>query len=178
MSRIGKTPIHIPKGVKIDFKNSKVKVQGEFGILEMMIPTSISLDKKNEILEIKTLNNSRKNRSLHGLYRTLISNTVFGVAKQFQKILLLKGTGYRAIVQKNTLILHLGYSHTIKIDIPTDIFIEIIKNTTIKLKSVNKEKLGLFAANIRAWRKPEPYNGKGILYENETIIRKVGKVGK
>jgi len=178
MSRIGKKPIIIPKSVKVDYKNSKIKVQGEFGVLERSIPCSIILHQKNGLLKVKIQDNSRKNRELHGLYRTLISNMVFGVSKQFQQILFLKGTGYRAIVQSNTLILHLGYSHTIQINIPTNIFVEIVKNTTIKLKSPNKEKLGLFAANIRSWRKPEPYNGKGVLYENENIIRKVGKIGK
>ena len=120
----------------------------------------------------------RNLRRLHGLYRTLINNMIIGVSEQFQLTLILKGVGYRASIQKDELILSLGYSHPVKIEIPKDISVEILQNTNINLKSCNKELLGLFASNIRAWRCPEPYKGKGILYKDEKIIRKVGKSGK
>ena len=103
---------------------------------------------------------------------------IIGVSQQFDLTLLLKGVGYRAAAQGNELVLNLGYSHPVKIEIPKEISVEVVQNTTINLKSCNKELLGLFAANIRAWRKPEPYKGKGILYKNEQIIRKAGKSGK
>jgi large subunit ribosomal protein L6 len=103
---------------------------------------------------------------------------IIGVSEQFQLTLVLKGVGYRAMVQNNEIVLSLGYSHPVKIEIPKEISVEVLQNTTINLKSCDKELLGLFAANIRAWRRPEPYKGKGILYKNEQIIRKVGKSGK
>ena len=103
---------------------------------------------------------------------------VIGVSEQFELTLILKGVGYRAIVQGKEIVLNLGYSHPVNIEIPELISVEIIQNTTVNLKSCDKELLGLFAANIRAWRRPEPYKGKGILYKNEQILRKAGKAGK
>jgi large subunit ribosomal protein L6 len=103
---------------------------------------------------------------------------VIGVSEQFEITLVLKGVGYRAAVQKNELVLNLGYSHPVILEIPEGISVEVVKNTTINLKSCDKELLGLFAANIRAWRRPEPYKGKGILYKDEQIIRKAGKSAK
>jgi large subunit ribosomal protein L6 len=103
---------------------------------------------------------------------------VIGVSEQFQITLILEGVGYRAALQNNELVLNLGYSHPVKLEIPETISIEVVQNTTINLKSCDKELLGLFASNIRAWRQPEPYKGKGILYKNEQIIRKAGKSAK
>jgi len=103
---------------------------------------------------------------------------IIGVSEQFDLTLVLKGVGYRAAVQGKEIVLSLGYSHPVTIEIPETISVEVVKNTTINLKSCDKELLGLFAANIRAWRKPEPYKGKGILYKNEQILRKAGKAGK
>jgi large subunit ribosomal protein L6 len=103
---------------------------------------------------------------------------VIGVSEQFELTLILKGVGYRAAVQGKEIVLNLGYSHPVKIEIPKDISVEVVQNTTINLKSCDKELLGLFAANIRAWRRPEPYKGKGILYKDEQIIRKAGKSAK
>jgi len=115
---------------------------------------------------------------LHGLCRTLINNMVVGVSEQFDLTLILKGVGYRAVVQGNEIVLSLGYSHPVRIEIPKTISVDVVQNTTINLKSCDKEQLGLFAANIRAWRQPEPYKGKGILYKNEQILRKAGKSAK
>jgi large subunit ribosomal protein L6 len=103
---------------------------------------------------------------------------VIGVSKQFDLTLVLKGVGYRAAVQGNDIVLSLGYSHPVKMKIPKEILVEVVQNTTINLKSCNKELLGQFASNIRSWRRPEPYKGKGILYKDEQILRKVGKSGK
>ena len=178
MSRIGKLPIIIPKNVDVNYNNSEITVTGKFGTLQAKIPDTIGIHQDESSLRISLTNESRNLRSLHGLYRTLINNMVIGVSEQFQLTLILKGVGYRAAVQGKEIILNLGYSHPVKIEIPDDISIEVVQNTTINLKSCDKEKLGLFASNIRVWRRPEPYKGKGILYKNEQIIRKAGKAGK
>ena len=178
MSRIGKLPITIPENVNVDYTDSKITVKGKFGTLENQIPDSIIVSENQGQLSVQLKEQKKNNKALHGLYRTLINNMVLGVSQQFDLTLILKGVGYRAAVQGNEIILNLGYSHPVKIEIPNGITVEIVQNTTINLKSCNKESLGLFAANIRAWRLPEPYKGKGILYKNEQIIRKAGKSGK
>ena len=178
MSRIGKLPITIPENVDIKYSDSEITVKGKFGTLQTQIPDTIRIQQEERILKVSLKNEARNLRSLHGLYRTLINNMIIGVSEQFQITLILKGVGYRAIVQGKQTILNLGYSHPVKINIPEDISIEVVQNTTLHLKSCDKEKLGLFASNIRAWRRPEPYKGKGILYKNEQIIRKAGKAGK
>ena len=178
MSRIGKLPIKVPENVSINQSGTELTVKGKFGTLELTIPDSIIINKEDSRLEIELKNDSRNVRALHGLYRTLIHNMLIGVSEQFTLTLELKGVGYRATVQEKEIVLNLGYSHPIRIEIPETISIEILQNTTINLKSCNKELLGLFAANIRAWRRPEPYKGKGILYKDEQIIRKAGKSAK
>ena len=178
MSRIGRLPITIPENVDINCSESEITVKGKFGILQTKIPDVIGITQDNSTLSVILKNETRSVRSLHGLYRTLISNMIIGVSEQFQLTLILKGVGYRAAVQGNQIVLNLGYSHPVTIDIPTTISAEIVQNTTINLKSCDKELLGLFASKIRAWRRPEPYKGKGILYKDEQIIRKAGKSGK
>lgn len=178
MSRIGKLPITIPNNVDVNYSESTIRVKGKFGELETKIPDAIEIIHEDNTLKVSLKTDGRDLRSLHGLYRTLINNMIIGVSEQFQLTLILKGVGYRAAVQKNEIVLSLGYSHPVKIEIPKDISVEVLQNTTINLKSCNKELLGLFASNIRAWRRPEPYKGKGILYKDEQIIRKVGKSGK
>lgn len=178
MSRIGKLPIQVPKNVDINYTGLDITVKGKFGSLQTTIPEVIDIIQNDNLLTINLKENTRSFRSLHGLYRTLINNMVIGVSEQFQLTLILKGVGYRATVQGKEILLNLGYSHPVKIDIPEIISVEIVQNTTINLKSCNKELLGLFASNIRSWRHPEPYKGKGILYKNEQIIRKAGKSGK
>ena len=178
MSRIGKLPITIPDSVNVNYTDSKITVKGKFGTLENRIPKSILVTEDNGQLSIKITEQKKDSRALHGLYRTLINNMILGVSQQFDLTLILKGVGYRAVVQENEIVLSLGYSHPVKITIPSTITVEVVQNTTINLKSCDKEALGLFAANIRAWRVPEPYKGKGILYKNEKIIRKAGKSGK
>ena len=178
MSRIGKLPITIPDNVEINYDGSEITVKGKFGTLQTTIPSPIKIDHGDNIVKVSVENNDRNNRSLHGLYRTLINNMVIGVSEQFQLTLVLKGVGYRAAVQGKEIVLNLGYSHPVNMTIPEDISVEVVQNTTINLKSCDKEKLGLFASNIRAWRRPEPYKGKGILYKGEQILRKAGKAGK
>ena len=178
MSRIGKLPITLPENVAVDFTKSEVTVKGKFGTLQTKIPNIIDIIKDNNILKVNLNSDSRSNRALHGLYRTLINNMVVGVSEQFQLTLVLKGVGYRAVVQGKEIVLSLGFSHPVKIEIPKDMSVEVVQNTTINLKSCDKELLGLFASNIRAWRRPEPYKGKGILYKGEQILRKAGKSAK
>ena len=178
MSRIGRLPITIPENVDINCNESEITVKGKFGILQTKIPNAIDIIQDNNTLNVILKNETRSVRSLHGLYRTLINNMVIGVSEQFQLTLILKGVGYRATVQGNQIVLSLGYSHPVTINIPPTISAEIVQNTTINLKSCDKELLGLFASKIRSWRRPEPYKGKGILYKDEQIIRKAGKSGK
>nr|YP_009496715.1 ribosomal protein L6 [Entomoneis sp.]AWT39427.1 ribosomal protein L6 [Entomoneis sp.] len=176
MSRIGKLPISVPDSVDVNLTDSEITVKGKFGTLQTEIPSVIAVTQEESTLKVSL--KEEKNKAMHGLYRTLINNMVVGVSEQFDLTLILKGVGYRAAVQGKQLVLNLGYSHPVNIDIPAEITVEVVQNTTINLKSCDKELLGLFAANIRAWRQPEPYKGKGILYKGEQIIRKAGKSGK
>ena len=178
MSRIGKLPITLPENVDINSNENEITVKGKFGTLTTTIPDMIDLNQENQKLLVTIKKETKTVRALHGLYRTLINNMIVGVSEQFNLTLELKGVGYRAVVQGKELVLSLGYSHPVKICIPEQISVEIVKNTIINLKSCDKELLGLFAANIRSWRQPEPYKGKGILYKDEQIIRKAGKSAK
>lgn len=178
MSRIGKLPVKVPSDVEVNFTNSNLVVKGKFGELTQFIPDSMELIQKNGQLTIHPKENNKNNRSLHGLYRSLINNMVIGVTKQFKICLLLQGVGYRATVQSNKLVLNLGYSHHVELIIPNGIKVNVVKSTTLNLESCEKEKIGLFASQIRSWRPPEPYKGKGILYEGEIVKRKAGKSGK
>jgi large subunit ribosomal protein L6 len=178
MSRIGKLPINIPEKVDINYTESDITVKGKFGTLQTKVPEVIYITQDGSQLKVAIKEQTRKIRSLHGLYRTLINNMVVGVSEQFDLTLILKGVGYRATVQGQEIVLSLGYSHPVKINIPEAISVEVVQNTTINLKSCDKALLGLFAANIRAWRQPEPYKGKGILYKGEQVLRKAGKSAK
>jgi large subunit ribosomal protein L6 len=178
MSRIGKLAISIPENVNVNYNDAEITVNGKFGTLSIKLPDVIALTQENQQLKVGLKNETKKVRALHGLYRTLIHNMILGVSEQFGLTLILKGVGYRAVVEGKEIVLSLGYSHPVKIEIPKEISVEIVKNTTVNLKSCDKELLGLFASNIRAWRQPEPYKGKGILYKDEQILRKAGKSGK
>ena len=178
MSRIGKLPIELPASVDVTNNNSLLTIKGKFGTLEKTIPEIFGIEQNDGTLIVRLENQTRTNKALHGLYRTLINNMVIGVSEQFLKTLMLQGVGYRASVQGKTLVLNLGFSHPVNIDIPETINVEVVQNTTINIKACDKEQLGLFAAQVRSWRPPEPYKGKGILYKDEQILRKVGKSGK
>jgi len=178
MSRIGKLPINIPTSVTVTNNGTNLIVKGEFGTLQRTIPETIEVENIDGKLIVSLKNQTRANKSFHGLYRTLINNMFIGVSEQFIITLMLQGVGYRASIDKNSLVLNLGFSHLVNIIIPDGITVEVIQNTTIILKSCDKEQLGLFAAKVRSWRPPEPYKGKGILYKGEQILRKAGKSGK
>ena len=178
MSRIGKLPINVPSGVDISCNGQDITVKGKFGTLQNQLPDSLSVEQNEGKLIVGLRNQTRTTRALHGLYRTLVNNMVIGVSEQFQLNLTLNGVGYRAAVQGKSIVLNLGYSHPIEMEIPEGISIAVTKNTQINLKACDKEQLGLFASKIRAWRPPEPYKGKGIIYEGEIVRRKAGKSGK
>lgn len=178
MSRIGKLPIKVPTTVDINVTDNNVVVKGKFGTLERIIPEVIRIEQTDGNLIVGVTNETRANKALHGLYRTLINNMLVGVSEQFIITLVLQGVGYRASVQAKSLVLSLGYSHPVNIDIPDGIEVEVVQNTTLNIKACDKEQLGLFAAKVRSWRPPEPYKGKGILYKGEKILRKAGKSGK
>jgi large subunit ribosomal protein L6 len=178
MSRIGKLPIQIPKDVDIKYNGSELNVKGKFGTLQTTLPDGIEILLDEKLLTVKLKEETRSFKALHGLFRTLINNMIIGVSEQFELTLVLKGVGYRAATDQKEITLNLGYSHPVKIEIPQAITVEVLQNTTINLKSCDKELLGLFASRIRSWRRPEPYKGKGILYKNEKVLRKAGKSGK
>ncbi len=178
MSRIGKLPINVPSDVKITQDAGSLIVKGKFGELTQSIPDSIDLQHEAETLIVCPKANTKASGRVQGLYRALINNMVVGVSEKFKITLLLQGVGYRAAVNGKKIVLNLGYSHPVELEIPEIISISVVKNTTIILDSCNKEELGLFAATIRSWRPPEPYKGKGIRYENEIVQRKAGKSGK
>lgn len=178
MSRIGKSPIFLPIGVNCKIDSNKLVVSGPQGYLEKDIPSELSIKIQDNTISVQNFNNSKKSRALHGLFRTLIQNMVLGVNKKFEIILKLKGVGYRCQVKNNTLNLSLGFSHSIELTIPDGIEVIVDANVDIKILGLNKETVGLFAAKIRSFRIPEPYNGKGVLYKDEIILRKAGKSRK
>merc|ERR1712127_343084 len=153
-------------------------VKGKFGTLQNTLPEVLQIEEQNDTLIVSLKKETRTNRALYGLYRTLVNNMVIGVSEQFTLLLTLQGVGYRGSVQGQSLVLNLGYSHPVKMEIPEGISVEVAQNTLITLKACNKEMLSLFAAKIRSWRTPEPYKGKGILYQGEIVRRKAGKSGK
>jgi|TARA_B100000809_G_C15088570_1_gene512343 large subunit ribosomal protein L6 len=178
MSRIGKLPILVPSDVNVAYSIPELKIKGKFGELNLILPDLIQLQETDGTLIISPKIKNRNSQALQGLYRSLINNMVVGVSEQFTTTLNLVGVGYRGIVQKETLVLNLGYSHQVEVKIPKNIAINVVKNTTIVLKGCDKQALGLLAAQIRSWRTPEPYKGKGILFEGEIVKRKAGKSGK
>lgn len=178
MSRIGRLIIPIATNVDVAYEDSIFTVKGPHGILKTKIPETLEIIENGNSVQILAKENTKKVKSLHGLYRTLICNMIIGVSEQFQTTLILNGVGYRGAVKGKELILNLGYSHPVELPIPELITVEIVQNTTINIKSCDKELLGLYAANVRSWRPPEPYKGKGILYKGEQILRKAGKSGK
>ncbi|NVN97304.1 50S ribosomal protein L6 [Candidatus Nomurabacteria bacterium] len=178
MSRIGKLPIEIPKGVKIDFVDSVLTVQGPNGKLSRSLMDCVKLNINESLIEITRNDESTSSRAAHGLTRTLVNNMVVGVTKGFQTDLEINGVGYRAEVKGKDLVLSLGYSHPVNFPIPDGIVIDVEKMTKLSVKGYDKEMVGQTAAKIRSFRGPEPYKGKGIKYANETILRKAGKTGK
>ena len=177
MSRIGKQPIPIPSGIKVKIKGTHVTVTGSKGTLERDIRPEMGLKQEGDQLIVSPKGTSKKVMGFWGMTRTLLNNMILGVDKGFQKKLIIEGVGYRAKVQKSVLVLSVGYSNPVDFKLPDGISAEVDKNNLITLGGIDKELLGLTAAQIRQVRKPEPYKGKGIRYENEHIVRKVGKSG-
>jgi large subunit ribosomal protein L6 len=177
MSRIGKQPVAIPTGVKIQIAGGKVRVEGPKGKLEFSPHPNMKVehDDKNKTVKVSRPNDERINRSLHGLTRSLISNMVEGVAKGYEKKLKIEGIGYQARMDKKAIVLTVGYANAIRLEPPEGVVVELSDPTTILVRGADKQKVGQFAAEIRASRKPEPYKGKGIRYENEQVRRKEGK---
>ena len=177
MSRIGKMPIPIPSGVKVNLENGVLKVTGPKGSLQHTLCPGITLEITKENIIVKRLDDHHKSRSLHGLTRSIISNLVTGVTQGFERILEISGVGYRSEVKGNVLTLNLGYSHPINFTLPEGISAKVDKQNRIIIEGCDKQKLGDTAAKIRAFRPPEPYKGKGIKFVEERIRRKVGKSG-
>lgn len=174
MSRIGKKPIPI-KDVTINFNNGLLKVKGKHGELEMKVHPNIKLDITKEEIVVTRPDDSKENRSLHGLTRALINNMIKGVSEGYTKSLDIVGVGYKAESKGNAVLFNLGYSHPIYFMPPDGIKIEVPAPTQIKIFGSDKELVGLIAAKIRSFKKPEPYKGKGVKYSNEVIVRKAGK---
>ena len=179
MSRIGKQPIDIPSGVTVVIDGNNVRVEGPKGTLTQKVPTTIEVvEEDNQILVNIPEEYTKQQNIDHGLFRSLIANMVTGVTEGYSKTLKIEGTGYRAAKQGNNLVMNLGFSHQVTMADPEGIEVEVPSDRTIIVKGADKQLVGLHAANIRKWRKPEPYKGKGIRYENEHVRRKVGKTGK
>lgn len=179
MSRIGKKPIDIPAGVEVNIEpNNRVTVKGAKGELESVFSTEMLIERENDVITVKRPSDEPIHRSLHGLTRTLIANMVIGVSSGFEKTLEIVGVGYRASLKGENLEVLAGYSHPVVIDKIPGIEFDVPIPTRVVIRGANKQLVGEVAANIRAIRKPEPYKGKGIKYQNEVIRRKVGKTAK
>lgn len=177
MSRIGKKPVPVPQGIKVEVKGTHITVKGPKGSLERDIRPEISLKQRDDTLVFSSVDDSKTNMALKGLTRSLVHNMVVGVSEGFQKKLVVEGVGYKADVTGSVLTLNVGYSNPKTFQLPGGVSAAVDKTNTITLECIDKELLGLTAARIRSIRKPEPYKGKGIRYQDEHIIRKVGKSG-
>ena len=179
MSRIGKAPISLPKGVDIDLTGSVVTVKGPKGTLAQEFHPEMMISLDEGVLTVERPSDSRDHRSLHGLTRALLNNMVVGVSDGYSKTLQVEGVGYRATMDGKTLVLNVGYSHPVRIAPEADLAFEVEdRGKVIKVNGIDKQLVGEYAARIRKTRPPEPYKGKGIRYEGEYVRRKAGKAGK
>lgn len=179
MSRIGKLPITVPSGVDVAIDDRHVTVKGPKGTLSHVVPAPITVERTEDVLEVKRPNDEREARSLHGLTRTLVANMVTGVTDGYEKKLEIVGVGYRVLSKGPTqLEFQLGYSHSITFDAPEGITFAVEGPTKLGVQGIDKQLVGETAAKIRKLRKPEPYKGKGVRYAGEQVRRKVGKAGK
>ena len=177
MSRIGKLPVTIPSGVKAELDGHRLKVTGPKGTLERTFHPDVTIAMEDGHLVVTRSTNDPSHRALHGLTRALIQNMIIGVTAGYAKVLQITGVGYRAAMQGGSLQLSLGYSHPILVEPPKGVTFAVDGTQTIKIEGIDKELVGQVAADIRRWREPEPYKGKGIKYEKEVIRRKEGKAG-
>lgn len=177
MSRIGKQPVQIPASVKVDINGQIISVSGSKGNLDREIIPELQVSLKDEAVIVENRDNSKRTNAFRGLTRSLINNMVIGVDQGFKKTLIIEGVGYKANIAGKVLTLNVGFSNPVEFALPEGIQISVDGNNKIIVESIDKELLGLTAARIRQIRKPEPYKGKGIRYEDEHIVRKVGKAG-
>jgi large subunit ribosomal protein L6 len=177
MSRIGKIPVKIPKGVKVSFANEVMTVEGPKGKLAQKYHPVINFEDKGDEILVSRINEEKQTKAYHGLYRNLLNNMVTGVSSGFSRSLIINGVGYRAEVQGKLLVMSLGYSSDIFVGIPDGITVTADTNGKVVVSGIDKQRVGEMASQIRKLRTPEPYKGKGIRYEEEQIRRKVGKSG-
>ena len=175
MSRIGKKPVAIPSGVTAQIENGTLTVKGPKGTLSMGVDELVDYKLDDGTISVQPANDSQAARAHWGMQRTLVSNLVEGVTEGFSKTLQITGVGYRANAQGNKLKLQLGYSHDVDLDIPAGLEVKTPDQTTVIVGGIDKQAVGQFAAEVRRWRKPEPYKGKGIKYQGEYVFRKEGK---
>ncbi|MBF5058868.1 50S ribosomal protein L6 [Candidatus Neptunochlamydia vexilliferae] len=178
MSRLGKAPIPLPKGVEVKVSKEAIEVKGPKGTLKHEFPLGISVKVEEDQVHVLFDEKAGLEKPHYGLHRSLINNAVVGVSAGFEKQLSLIGVGYRAAVKGNVLDLQLGFSHPSQVAIPADLQVTVEKNTLIKVTGPNKQVVGQFAANVRALRPPEPYKGKGVRYVDEYVRKKAGKSAK
>ncbi len=175
MSRVGKKPVQLPDGIEADIVANQITIKGQKGQLNQTFPESVKLEKEDDKILISPLNETKNAKAAWGMTRTIINNMVLGVSTGFNRNLEINGVGYRASIEANILTLQLGFSHDIKLAIPEDLEVKCVKPTEISISGINKQRVGQFASEIRRLRKPEPYKGKGIKYQEEVIRRKEGK---
>ena len=177
MSRIGRLPVPLPEGVTGRLEGRRLTISGPKGVLERDLPPAVQVTVENKAIQVARPSDSIQHRALHGLTRALINNMVIGVTKGFEKALQIEGTGYRASLQGKSLNLAVGFSHAVVIEPPAGITFAVDGPQLIRVIGIDKERVGQVAADIRGWRPPEPYKGKGIRYQGEHVRRKVGKAG-
>jgi len=175
MSRVGKNPVAIPAGVNVEVSGGKLSAKGKLGVLSMGLSSDVTVKVENGQVLVQPVGSSKRARMMWGTTRNLVRNMVNGVATGFSKALEINGVGYRAAVQGKELVLQLGFSHEIKYPIPEGITVKAEKPTSLTISGADRQKVGQVAAEIRSYRGPEPYKGKGIKYDSETILRKEGK---
>ena len=175
MSRTGKKPVTVPSGVTASIADGQLSVKGPKGTLAIPLADEVTYSVEDGVIAVKPVNDSKRARAFWGMQRTLIQNLITGVTEGYTKKLLITGVGYRANAQGKTLKLQLGYSHDVDFAVPEGIEIKTPDNTTVEISGIDKQQVGHVAAEIRRWRKPEPYKGKGIKYDGEFIFRKEGK---
>ena len=175
MSRVGKNPVAVPSGVTVSLAAHEIKAKGKLGELAMPLSGDVEVKLEDNKVWVKPVRETKQARMMWGTTRNLVRSMLTGVSQGYSKSLDISGVGYRASVQGKTLQLQLGYSHDVMFPIPSDIQIKCDKPTSIQISGANKQRVGQVAAEIRAYRKPEPYKGKGIMYQGEKIVRKEGK---